>query len=236
MLSTDLEPPPAGPWVRRWLSAARLAKYSTAAGGDIGRALALYEWNSRISAALMRDLGHIEVGLRNAYAAVIERYWAGSPLHWTRSSQALFPPVFRMRDGRQVDINTQQRAQLEQACERVGPEGAPGKVIAELTFGFWRFLSSSAHEKTVWVPYLHQVFPPGTDRKRDVDSKVATLNRLRNRVAHHEPLIGENLSREAAKISALGGLLDRDLGAYVAATSSVPEVLSERPVWARLVG
>jgi hypothetical protein len=64
--------------VRRWLSAARLAKYSTAAGGDIGRALALYEWNSRISAALMRDLGHIEVGLRNAYAAVIERYWAGS--------------------------------------------------------------------------------------------------------------------------------------------------------------
>ena len=234
MKSTDLGPPPAGPWVRRWLSTARLAKYSTAAGGDIVRALALYEWNSRISAALMRDLGHIEVGLRNAYAAVIERYWAGSPVHWTGSAQALFP-VDRIRDGRQVDINTQQRAQLDQACERV-PEGAPGKVIAELTFGFWRFLSSSAHEKTVWVPYLHQAFPPGTDRKRDVDSKVATLNRLRNRVAHHEPLIGENLSREAAKISALGGLLDRDLVAYVAATSSVPEVLLERPSWADLPG
>ena len=123
-----------------------------------------------------------------------------------------------------------QRDQLEQACERVGPTGAPGKVIAELTFGFWRFLSSSAHEKSVWVPYLHQAFPAGTDRKRDVDSKVAALNRLRNRVAHHEPLITENLSREAAKVTALGGLIDPDLGEYLSATSAVPALLRERPV------
>lgn len=105
----------------------------------------------------------------------------------------------------------------------------PGKVIAELTFGFWRFLSSTAHEKTVWVGYLHRAFPPGTDRKRDVDTKVATLNRLRNRVAHHEPLIGENLSREVAKVEALGALLDLELGAYVAATSAVPSLLGRKP-------
>ncbi|WP_433168443.1 hypothetical protein [Kribbella sp. CA-247076] len=102
-------------------------------------------------------------------------------------------------------------------------------MIAELTFGFWRFLSSSAHEKTVWVPFLHRAYPPGTDRKRDVDSNVATLNRLRNRVAHHEPLIGENLPRETAKVSALAGLLDRELGAYVAATSEVAGLLVKRP-------
>jgi hypothetical protein len=48
----------------------------------------LYEWIARISAALMRDLAHVEVGLRNAYAAVIERYSAGCPVHWTRSAQA----------------------------------------------------------------------------------------------------------------------------------------------------
>ena len=230
MVSTDPAVPPVGPWVLRWLSAARLAKYRNATGGDLSRALALYEWNARISAALMRDLGHVEVGLRNAYAAVIERYWAGCPVHWTRSAQALFRPVYRMREGEQVDINVRQRDQLEQACERVGPTGAPGKVIAELTFGFWRFLSSSAHEKSVWVPYLHQAFPAGTDRKRDVDSKVAALNRLRNRVAHHEPLITENLSREAAKVTALGGLIDPDLGEYLSATSAVPALLRERPV------
>ncbi|TCO23391.1 Abi-like protein [Kribbella steppae] len=222
-------PPPAGPWVQRWLSPARLAKYRTATDCDLQRALQLYEWNAKISAALMRDLGHVEIGLRNAYAEVIEHYWSGTPDHWTRSAATLFRPVYRMRDGEPVDINRQQRAQLEEACARVGPDGPPGKVIAELTFGFWRFLSSSAHEKTVWVPFLHRAYPPGTNRKRDVDSRVATLNRLRNRVAHHEPLIGENLPREAAKVSALAGLLDPELGAYVAATSDVPGLLLARP-------
>jgi hypothetical protein len=139
-------PPPAGPWVPRWLSPARLAKYRAAAGGDLQRALELYEWNAKLSAALMRDLGHVEIGLRNAYAEVIEHYWSGTPNHWTRSAAALFRPVYRVRDGEPVDINRLQRMQLDEACARVGPEGPPGKVIAELTFGFWRFLSSSAHE------------------------------------------------------------------------------------------
>lgn len=177
----------------------------------------------------MRDLGHIEIGLRNAYATVIEQYWSGRPVHWTRSAASLFPPLYRVHNGQRVDVNAQQRAQLEQACARTGAVAPPGKVIAELTFGFWRFLSSTAHEKTVWVRYLHRAFPPGTDRKRDVDTKVAALNRLRNRVAHHEPLIGENLSREVAKVEALGALLDLELGAYVAATSAVPSLLGRKP-------
>ena len=71
-------PPAAGPWVQHWLSPARLARYRTAANGDLQRALELYEWNAKISAALMRDLGHVEIGLRNAYADVIEHYWSGT--------------------------------------------------------------------------------------------------------------------------------------------------------------
>jgi Abi-like protein len=229
MLTASPLPPQAGPWVERWLSHERIAKYLTAGGGDLQRALELYEWNAQVSAALMRDLGHIEIGLRNAYAAVIEQYWVDRPTHWTRSAATLFPPLYRTHNGQRVDVNAQQRAQLEQACARTGTTAPPGKVIAELTFGFWRFLSSTAHEKTVWVRYLHRAFPPGTDRKRDVDAKVATLNRLRNRVAHHEPLIGEDLARQAAKAEALGALLDSELGAYVAATSTVPSLIEQKP-------
>jgi hypothetical protein len=214
--------------VEQWQSRARLQKYLQAAGGDLQRALELYEWNAQVGGALMRDLGHVEVGLRNAYASAIDRYWRG-PDHWSRSSSALFPPLYRVRNGRQVDVNAQQRAQLEQACERVSPTDPPGKIIAELTFGFWRFLSSSAHEKTVWVPYLHRAYPAGTDRKRDVDNRVATLNRLRNRVAHHEPLLSENLSREVGKVNALAGLLHDELGAYISATSAVPALLLRKP-------
>lgn len=59
--------PPVGPWVEQWLSAPRFVVYVAAADGDSERALALYEWNAQISAALLRDLAHLEVGLRNAY-------------------------------------------------------------------------------------------------------------------------------------------------------------------------
>jgi hypothetical protein len=223
-----LDPSRAGPWVEQWLSAARLAKYLAAAGGDLDQALRLYEWNSQISAALMRDLGHVEIALRNAYARAIDTYWAGHA-DWTRSAETLFAPVYRTRNGRRVDINTQHRRQLVDACARVRPADPPGKIVAELPFGFWRFLSSAAHEKTVWVRYLHRAFPPGTDRKRDVDNSTAILNRLRNRVAHHEPLIDEDLAAESVRIVALATLLNAGLGRYVAATSTIPQLLRRRP-------
>ncbi|MBS2993450.1 hypothetical protein AC1659_29555, partial [Rhodococcus erythropolis] len=48
------------------LTPERLAPYKAAAGDDIEGALDLYEWNSRISAAVFEDLGYLEVALRNA--------------------------------------------------------------------------------------------------------------------------------------------------------------------------
>lgn len=65
--ATPPTPPGDGPWVERWLSPERFATYLRAANGDRGRALALYEWNARVGAALLHDLGHLEIGLRNAY-------------------------------------------------------------------------------------------------------------------------------------------------------------------------
>jgi hypothetical protein len=59
--------PPAGRWVEARLSAPRFEVYLAAASGDRARALALYEWNAQLSAALLHDLAHLEVGLRNAY-------------------------------------------------------------------------------------------------------------------------------------------------------------------------
>ena len=113
--------------------------------------------------------------------------------------------------------------------EPVAPTPPPAGPWVQRWLSPARLAKYRTHEKTVWVPFLHRAYPPGTNRKRDVDSRVATLNRLRNRVAHHEPLIGENLPREAAKVSALAGLLDPELGAYVAATSDVPGLLLARP-------
>lgn len=81
-------PPEAGPWVQQWLSAPRHSVYFPAAG-NAERALALYEWNAQLSAALHRDLAHLEIGLRNAYDQALSTRWPGPP-HWTRAADKVF--------------------------------------------------------------------------------------------------------------------------------------------------
>jgi hypothetical protein len=101
-------------------------------------------------------------------------------------------------------------------------------VVAELNFGFWRYLSSSAHEKTLWVPLLHQAFPSGTNRA-DVDGKIGRLHVLRNRVAHHEPLLLEDLPARHADLVDTAGRLQPQLARHLATTSQVPALLGARP-------
>lgn len=214
--------------MERWLSQPRHAVYLAASKGDPRLALDLYEWNAEISAALMRDIAHVEVGLRNAYDRALSARWSGPP-HWTIAGIPAFTPLWRTRRGRRVDVNLRTRESLLRAVDSAGGTAAPpGKVVAELMFGFWRFLSSSAHEKTLWVPALHRAFTPGTDR-RDVDRPIGRLHDLRNRVAHHEPLLRSDIAGRVADAVAVASLIDSDLGQHLTTTSRVTHLLSQRP-------
>lgn len=221
-------PPPTGPWVERWLSQPRHAVYLTATTGDPQLALELYDWNAEISSALLRDLAYVEVGLRNAYDRALSTRWPGPP-HWTTVTIPPFAPLYRTRRGRSVDVNVRTRDSLQHAVDSAGGRAAsPGKVIAELMFGFWRFLSSSAHEKTLWVPALHHAFAPGADR-RDVDRQIGSLHGLRNRVAHHEPLLSYDIAGRISDAANVASLINAELGQHLAATSRASLLLAQRP-------
>lgn len=217
-----------GPWVERWLSAERLTTYLAATASRCD-ALALYEWNTELSAALFRDLCAVEIALRNAYDHAIDAAWAG-PGHWTDHAETLFPPTIRTRNGSHVDINRKSRNLLEEARSKAGAGSAPaGKTIAELSFGFWRYLSTRGQEKNLWLPYLHRAFPQGTDRSKHVDARVRSLHHLRNRVAHHEPLFRLNVHGSHRHLTELASLLDPALGSYIVTQSTVPRLLATRP-------
>lgn len=221
-------PPAAGTWVSRWLSPPRHAVYLAAADGDEVGALALYEWNAQVSAALLRDLAHVEVALRNAYDRELARLWPGPP-HWTAAPELVFAPLYRTRGDRRVDVNLRQREALQRALAGAGRHHAvPGKVVAELMFGFWRYLSSAAHEKSLWVPGLYRAFAPGTDRKL-LDGAVGRLHDLRNRVAHHEPILGADIATRLADAIGVVTLIDPLIGQHVAATTQLPALLTRRP-------
>lgn len=223
-------PPGDGPWVEDWLSPQRFATYLTAADGDRLRALALYEWNARVSAALLHDLGHLEVGLRNACDRALS---GGTPISWTDPANTLFQPLVLNRGGRLVDVNERFREQIADAVRQATTSTTPvpqhGDVVAQLGFGFWRYLGSKAHEKTVWVPLLNTAFPKGTDRRSDVDEPLTRLNRIRNRVAHHEPLLDANLGQRLRDVLGLAGRLNRQLETHIAAFSTVSQHVARRP-------
>jgi hypothetical protein len=214
------------------MSAPRFARYLTETGGDRDRALSWYEWNIRLGNALMRDIAHFEVALRNAYdQALIARSPAGAP-HWLFDpASAPLAPLWRTRNHRRRDVNTPNREAVAAAIQRCGgPTAPPGAVIAELSFGFWRHLADAAHEQTVWMPFVYYAWPQGTARQH-VDRITMAVNTIRNRASHHEPLfgLGHRLTRTHADMLDLLDLLLPDLAAYARSTSTVATVLTERP-------
>lgn len=101
-------------------------------------------------------------------------------------------------------------------------------MIAELPFGFWRYLTIRQRHESLWVRHLRTGFRRGTDR-RIVDDPVGRLHQLRNRVAHHESLIVADLPARHADILTVAGLMSPTLRDYLAAHSPVSTALADRP-------
>ena len=64
-------------WIPAWLSVARWQPYLTYCKGDGQRALALYEWNLHVAGAVLHDVAHVEVAIRNAYDKAFSLHWSG---------------------------------------------------------------------------------------------------------------------------------------------------------------
>lgn len=104
--------------------------------------------------------------------------------------------------------------------------------MAELSFGFWRQFTTKAMEKTLWVPYINRCFPTHPLRS-DVDKIIESVNSLRNRIAHHEPIYKRNGPDPFTIHDLMFGLLhDISSEAYKHAeeTSGVQEIKNAKPI------
>ncbi|MEE2062333.1 Abi family protein [Rhodococcus artemisiae] len=217
-------------WVEQWLSNDRFALYVRKSGGNRIRALALYEWNAKLSAAFLHDLNHFEVALRNAYDAQLVAATAAGDKHWTDkiTARQLFPEHLRTdHRGKSKDANRIPIDKIEQARRAAGKQPTPGKVIAELTFGFWTYMTSDIHEKTLWVPYLHKAFPPNANRSK-IHSTLGDLREFRNRVAHHEPIFEAPEARRRQLVFAMRQIRPEALDHFTT-HSEVSSILAKRP-------
>lgn len=208
------------------LTPERLGPYMAATSGDTQRALDLYEWNARISAAVFEDLGYLEVVLRNACHNQLQS--------WSQRENADDPWYLNSvltPDSRDDIVKARQRA------TRGDRDELPGRVVAELMFGFWRFLHAKRYEATLWTPCLRLAYPHQQPRRRgDVYHRLDHLNTLRNRIAHHEPIhraqiasTGKDIAGLHNELLELLGWIDPVLSDWVRDRSNVPELLRSRP-------
>jgi len=110
-----------------------------------------------------------------------------------------------------------------------------GRVVAELTFGFWRYLCTSNYLTALWIPVLGQTFVdhPATGDPRviraDVEDRIQRIHFLRNRIAHHEPIHQRDLKYDFESVVDVAGWLCPDTATWISQTSRTLEVLSQRP-------
>ncbi|MDV5143180.1 hypothetical protein R1T08_02360 [Streptomyces sp. SBC-4] len=199
----------------------RLNPYLKQCSGDLHAALALYRWNSEISAAFFESLGHLEVMLRNALDArlVARQLRRGLSDEWF--IDAAVPLSAEARD----DIAKAQ-GRAARGCKGPAPRG---KIIAELGFGFWRFLLARQYKATLW-PDLARAFPRAPKRALYVvEEPIKRLHAFRNRIAHHEGIWHLPLDKRWDDIQALLGYIEPAAADWVTDSSRIDDVLARRP-------
>lgn len=216
--------------MRRWLSSPRYERYLRTAGGDHDRAVALYLWNSRVAAAAIADVGHLEVALRNAY----DRELVAVYPDWTVDPVSR---LFRQEQGLER-ARTRQRARNKTSLERIteagrglGANPSHGELVAALSFGFWTNLTLPERAPLLWNPVLHRAFPAGT-RRADVHDLTSRVVKFRNRLAHNEPVFSTRtgFADRLNDVHKLLGLIDPQVATFIAAHSTVDAVLDDSPV------
>lgn len=183
------------------ISTGRAARYLSATADPVtgatapSRAVALYEHNTRLSAEAWVTIGSVEIILRNVIAsAVAARHSVLRPTDGLRWYDG--PPWFdtgKWFTTKTLGTITTARGRVHDPGPGGSPRPAEGKIVAELSLGFWRYLLIPRYEHSLWNPAIRSRFPSlsglsGAASRKEVHRRTEALNYLRNRVAHHEPI------------------------------------------------
>ncbi len=166
------------------LSAPRMARYAAACGGDTRKAMTLYRKNLALSGELFTIISCFEIALRNKIDGV---YSAVHGHDWLRDS-ANPGAIFDV-----PNCDTTRRI-IRTAVNKLGRLYTHNKLVAEMDFGFWRYLFAQpqflAGGQTLLgaFPAKPRSTPAIQYNHTYVFNELGRINELRNRIAHHEPV------------------------------------------------
>ncbi len=107
-----------------------------------------------------------------------------------------------------------------------GKPCTPGRVVAELSFGFWAALTHKRYARQLWDVHLYKAFPHRRMSHKTAFARLDSLRRLRNRVAHLAPILGRNLQQDLAEMVETMGWICRTSAVWLEQTNTLKEKLA----------
>lgn len=199
-----------------WFSPIRMSTFAFHSNPE-----ALYVWNTQITKALLEDIQHVEVLLRNKVDASL-RDTIGEL--WFISNQLPHAPATR--------------DSVIKAINRTGQTPdcvlSRDKVIAELSLDFWFYLFTKRYSTTVWPRFIAQI--GANPERKQFYQQLGRIYRLRNRCAHHEPIVKADFETERKAIAAdqfamhqIANWIDPLAAEWIKAQSRVDGLRAKRP-------
>jgi hypothetical protein len=200
-----------------WLSEPRFRPFQDATKGDHDAAVALYVWHAELTAVCFGVVQHFEVILRNSIDQTLADGQGQQPL----------------KDTWLMDFDTLQPGGIKQvitAVERLerGTQITRARVVAGVPFGFWAGLFGRPYDE-LWRERLHKAFPHGPGRRKDLPPRMLRIRLFRNRLAHHDSILGQDVSVIHEDMLTIAEWIDPAARGWLEEHSSVPAVIARRP-------
>jgi hypothetical protein len=199
------------------LSKLRLESYRPSGGSDLAM-IARYFWDMELARTLSPALHAVELALRNStHHALAARF---------------HDEMWFYRPGLLEPGQLSQLAGALRAISDRKADATPGRIVAELSFGFWSTLLTSRYEQRLWQPHgfalLRTVFPHATGRSiQQIQRHYNQLRTLRNRVSHYEAIWDRpDLGRDYGNVLTAIGWISPRLRDSIEEFSEFPSIYS----------
>jgi hypothetical protein len=165
--------------IDRIISKDRFEPYLIHHQNDSKSAMHHYKGNILIAESFYPLLSVLEIGLRNSIDYQLTKRF--NDRNWYENMEFI-----RIASRFQIDKISDAKSNILSEKKEI----TPGRIISELSFGFWTSLFDVKFEMTLWKS-LRLAFPncPKQIRQRKtMSSKFNSIRKLRNRIFHHEAI------------------------------------------------
>lgn len=161
-----------------------MSRYQSACAGNGKKAMTLYRKNLQLSQELFTVISCFEIALRNAIDKQLILTLGND---WLRNG-AVAGGIFDNLQCRLTKVN------INEVVQKLNHLYTHNKLVAELGFGFWRYMFAPKQFAATGRTLLH-IFPSKPTSTAAIQynqtfvfNQLAQINNLRNRIAHHEPI------------------------------------------------